>query len=164
MSFTIRPAIPEDAETVQRLVHAAWAGIDARSSGHRLTLEGARENLAAGGGFIAEDGGVEHGGRAVACVCFWPSGAELDLMKLAVLPECRGRGLAQKLVNAVEAYARREGFETVLLAVSLYNVAVIPFYQRLGYQVDANAVYAHASASSPGPVVMNKPLRREVGA
>ncbi len=65
----------------------------------------------------------------------------------------------------LKAPATRQGaFETVRLAVSLYNLAVIPFYQRLGYQVNSDAVYTHASASSPAPVVMTKPVRREVGA
>lgn len=152
MSVTLRPATLHDAETITALVHAAWKdGIDPRSSGHRLTVDGARQNLEAGGGFLIEDDGV-----ALGCVCYWNDGSTLDLMKLAVHPNARGRGLALQLVSAVEAHAVQAGFERILLAVSLYNLSVIPFYERLGYVLDDAAEYKHASASSPVPRVMVK--------
>ncbi len=155
MTFTIRPAAPEDAATITALVHAAWRDdIDPRSSGHRLTVDGARENLRAGGGFLAEQAG-----EAVGCFCYWDERPTLTLMKLAVRPDARSQGIAAALVRAVEAYGTQQGFERVLLAVSLYNLSVIPFYERLGYRLDDTATYGHASASSPAPKVMTKALQ-----
>lgn len=152
--MTPRPATADDAAAIVFLVRAAWAAsIDPRSSGHRLTEEGAREVFTDGGGFLIEDAD-----GPVGCICWRPDGDTLDLMKLAVLPRARGRGLALALVEAVEALAAERGYRRVLLAVSVYNLSVIPFYEKLGYAVDETAVYRHASASSPGPVVMTKAL------
>ena len=155
MSFTLRPATLADAATITALVHAAWKDdIDPRSSGHRLTVEGASETLISGGGFIAE-----RDGKALGCVCYWNEFPTLTLMKLAVRPDARGQGLAAALVRAVEAQAEAGGFARILLAVSLYNLSVIPFYERLGYRLDDTAPYGHSSASSPAPRVMTKAVR-----
>lgn len=157
--YRLRAATLEDAPAIASLVRAAWRNtIDERSSGHRLTSEAVQENLKCGGGFIMEEHFNYGETRPVGCVCFVPDGDTIDLMKLAVLNDTRGYGLAKRLVLAVEEHAVREGFKKVLLAVSTYNLSVIPFYERLGYSIDEDAVYKHPSASVPGPKVMVKSL------
>nr|WP_246580585.1 GNAT family N-acetyltransferase [Deinococcus aestuarii] len=128
------------------------AGMDPRSSWSRTTVDDVRWSLGQGGGFLAF-----LGEEAVGCVGWRPDGREtLTLNKLATLPERRGQGIGAALVRAVEEVAARGGYARVLLAVSRYNLAVLPFYERLGYRVDAGAVYAHANPHSPPPVVLVK--------
>ena len=74
-----------------------------------------------------------------------------------VKPELRGHGVARHLVGEVEGVAAREGFRRVLLAVSRYNLDVLPFYERLGYRRSAE-LYAHAHPASPPPAVLVKEL------
>lgn len=132
------------------------AGMDSRSSWSRTTVQDLEQTLFAegAGGFVA----LDNGGKVVGCVGFRPDGAAtLTLNKLATLPEVRGQGYGQKLVQAVEETAQRGGFRRVLLAVSQYNLEVIPFYKRLGY-VASDEVYAFAHPNSPKPVVLMKQL------
>ena len=50
--------------------------------------------------------------------------------RVAVLADARGRGLGRRLMDALEAEARRRGFAEVVLYA---QVGVIAFYEKLGY-------------------------------
>ena len=149
----IRAATPADAPAFHRVMMAV--GMDPRSSWSRTRPEDVAWSLGQGGGFLAWERE-----RAVGCVGWRPDGPEtLTLNKLATLPDVRGQGLGLALVRAVEEVAARDGYARVLLAVSQYNLEVVPFYERLGYRVDEGAVYAHANPASPPPVVLVKEVR-----
>lgn len=149
----IRPATPDDAPVFHAVMMAA--GMDPRSSWSRTRPQDVAWSLSQGGGFLAWDGE-----RAVGCVGWRPDGPEtLTLNKLATLPDVRGQGLGAALVRAVEEVAARDGYARVLLAVSQYNLEVVPFYERLDYRVDEEAVYAHANPASPPPLVLVKEVR-----
>lgn len=151
----LRPAVAGDAGAVHRTVLAAWTGtVDPRSSGHRLTEAEVGDLLAAGGGVVAEVGD-----EVVGTVLWAHEGHLVELMKLAVVPAARGAGIAPLLVRAVEAEAERRGATGVLLAVSAYSPGLVGWYERLGYRVDAAAVYTHASPHSPTPTVLVRPVR-----
>ena len=157
MTFTLRPAGLADAPAFHAVMMAA--GMDPRSSWSRTTVEDVARNLELGGGFLAWTGSSEPGERAAACVSFRPDGPEtLTLGKLATLPEIRGQGIGAALVRAVEQVAAERGYRQVLLAVSKYNLDVVPFYEELGY-VKSQAVYAFAHPTSPVPVVLVKAVR-----
>ena len=147
MTFALRPTTPTDAAAVHALMMAA--GMDPRSSWVRTSVADVEWSLGTGGGVLALQEGA-----AVGCVGYRPDGFRtLTLNKLATLPEVRGQGLGTALVRAVEAQARLGGFGRVLLAVSQYNLGVIPFYERLGYVLSTDR-YAFAHQSSPPPVVL----------
>ena len=149
MTYTLRPTLPADALAVHAVMMAA--GMDPRSSWMRTTVADVEWSLGTGGGFLALG---EGGPGAVGCVGYRPDGFRtLTLNKLATLPEARGQGLGTALVRAVEARARLGGYGRVLLAVSQYNLGVIPFYERLGYVLSTDR-YAFAHQSSPPPVVL----------
>lgn len=130
------------------------AGMDSRSSWSRTTLADLEHSLfgVGAGGFVAWAGA-----EAVGCVGFRPDGeGTLTLNKLATLPHARGQGIGAALVGVVEDLAAQRDYGRVLLAVSQFNLDVVPFYERLGYRQDSVAVYAHASPLSPKPVVLVK--------
>lgn len=147
MTYTLRPAASADALLVHAVMMAA--GMDPRSSWMRSTVADIEWSLGKGGGFV-----VQRGADVVGCVGYRPDGSRtLTLNKLATLPEVRGLGLGAALVRAVEDQARRGGYQRVLLAVSQYNLSVLPFYERLGYAVSSDR-YAYAHPDSPPPVVL----------
>ncbi|WP_420595587.1 GNAT family N-acetyltransferase [Deinococcus sp.] len=158
MTLTLRPATPFDAPAFHAVMLAA--GMDARSSWTRTTLKDLERSLLApdAGGFIAVDGG-----EVIGCIGFRPNGGQtLTLNRLATLPKARGQGIGTALVRAVEQVASERGYEQVLLAVSQFNLEVIPYYERLGYVVDEAADYAFRSLGSPKPVVMVKKVTQRI--
>jgi GNAT superfamily N-acetyltransferase len=149
----IRPMTRADLTAFHAVMIAA--GMDARSSWNRTTLAGLEQSLFApgAGGFVAVDGA-----EVIGCVGFRPDGpGTLTLNRLAILPQYRGRNLGAALVEAVEGWAAEHGFGRLLLAVSQFNLDVVPFYERLGY-LQSDEPYAFASAGSPQPVVLVKAL------
>jgi len=148
--FALRPATLADAPAFHAVMMAA--GMDPRSSWTRVTAQDIARSLPLGGGFLAWVGE-----EAVGCVSFRPDGPDtLTLNKLATLPDVRGQGIGAALVRAVEQVAAERGYQRVLLAVSQYNLEVLPFYKRLGYVIDETAEYSFRSPTSPRPVVLVK--------
>lgn len=154
----LRPVTPADVPTFLAVMLAA--GMDPRSSWSRTTEADLHASLfgPGAGGLLAE-----RGEEVLGCVGFRPDGARtLTLNKLATIPQVRGQGVGVALVRAVEHLAAGRGFARVLLAVSQYNLSVLPFYEQLGYgRTDER--YAHASASSPAPVVLVRTLGPDAG-
>lgn len=149
----LRAVTPADLPAFHAVMMAA--GMDPRSSWSRVTVADLQASLFApdAGGLVAQtEAGV------VGVVGYRPDGPRtLTLNKLATVPTVRGQGVGRQLVEAVEAHARAQGYGRVLLAVSQYNLDVLPFYEGLGYRRSAEA-YAHAHPASPPPVVLVKEL------
>ncbi|MFW8625576.1 GNAT family N-acetyltransferase [Deinococcus sp. ME38] len=156
---TLRPVNPDDIPAFHAVMMAA--GMDPRSSWNRITPADLERSLLApgAGGFLAAGGG-----EVLGCVGYRPDGDRtLTLNKLATVPQARRLGVGRALVREVEHVARMGGYERVLLAVSQFNLDVLPFYDRLGYTV-TDEPYAHAHPDSPAPVVLVKGVRAEESA
>jgi GNAT superfamily N-acetyltransferase len=154
-ALTLRPTTPADAPAFHAVMMAA--GMDPRSSWSRTRVEDVAWSLEQGGGFLAWNGA-----EAVGCVGWRPGGPRtLTLNKLATRPDVRGQGLGAALVRAVEDVAARDSYARILLAVSQYNLEVLPFYERLGYVPTAEK-YAHANPASPPPVVLVKAVKETI--
>ncbi|WP_369409350.1 GNAT family N-acetyltransferase [Deinococcus arboris] len=152
--MSVRPVGPSDIPAFHAVMMAA--GMDPRSSWNRTTPADLERSLFSpgAGGFLAYGEGEE----VLGCVGYRPDGeATLTLNKLATRPGSRGQGVGRRLVREVEHAARIGGYERVLLAVSQYNLEVLPFYERLGYR-SVDERYAHAHPASPPPVVLVKEL------
>jgi ribosomal protein S18 acetylase RimI-like enzyme len=67
---------------------------------------------------------------------------EFYLDALAVASAQRGRGHAARLIDAVCAQAREEGFTRVGLLVDCNKPGVKRLYQRLGFAVDGERLLA----------------------
>lgn len=157
--MTLRPVNPDDIPAFHAVMMAA--GMDPRSSWVRTTPADLERSLLApgSGGFLAVGAG-----EVLGCVGYRPDGDRtLTLNKLATVPQARRLGVGRALVREVEHVARMGGYGRVLLAVSQFNLDVLPFYDRLGYTV-TDQPYAHAHPDSPAPVVLVKAVRAEESA
>ena len=61
--------------------------------------------------------------------------------RLAVLPECRRRGVAAALVTACDDAIRAQGIEIVAALVEAYNTESAALFEKLGYRADVPVAY-----------------------
>ena len=91
-----------------------WAG-----RGDRTVVLAKRDGVAVG---IASGGPAPAEERAAGLYAMW------------VEPEARGTGVAELLVDAVEAWARGAGYAEIGLGVTVGNDRATALYERLGYR------------------------------
>jgi ribosomal protein S18 acetylase RimI-like enzyme len=79
-------------------------------------------------------------GRAVGVASGVPGGHGIsELRSVWVSPDARGRGVGDRLIAAVEAWARRSDAKTLRLAVLPGNEAAIALYRRHGFVATGEA-------------------------
>jgi ribosomal-protein-alanine N-acetyltransferase len=62
------------------------------------------------------------------------AGVPADLLTIAVLPDFRGQGIAQRMLAALESWANKVGATEVILEVDTKNESAIRLYQLAGYE------------------------------
>lgn len=99
------------------------------------------------------------GGQAVGMASGLPvDSATCELRSVWVSPEVRGRGVADLLIAAVEAWARRSGATTLNLAVLPDNEPAVTLYRRHGFE-DSGKLQDPVSADGVRQRLMAKSLR-----
>jgi len=151
----IRPASTGESAEVARIMRTAFADhrgrIRPESSALAETAESAARLIAEGGVFVAE-----LGGRLVGCVRAHPEGEHVYLGRLSVMPEFRRQGVADRLIEAVERYARELGVGAVLLKVRIALPENQAFFLARGFREIRRE--AHPGFAEPTSIVMRKPL------
>ncbi|MCA0302009.1 MAG: GNAT family N-acetyltransferase [Proteobacteria bacterium] len=152
----LRAASAADAPALAATIAAAFEQYRGKlvpeSGAFRETAEGIAAELAHGAGAII----AEQNGRAVGCVMLKPMEGDLYFGRLSVLPGARGSGLARRLVEAVEAEARRRGLAGVRLGVRIVLTGNQRLFGALGY-VEVSRE-AHAGFDHPTSINMRKAL------
>jgi ribosomal-protein-alanine N-acetyltransferase len=101
--------------------------------------------------WVAEDSGA-----VVGYAVTWASGDVVDLQRIAVHPEHRGRGLARALLDAATAAGRADGADRMLLEVSAANAAALGLYAATGFvEIDRRRRYYRDGTDA---VVMRLPF------
>lgn len=126
----IRDARPEDAEAIHALYHAAY---DPAQDPHRTrplkdTLDDVRSYLREHALLVAED---ETTGRLLAAVHLR---SIVNVRRLAVAPEAKGRRMGALMLDAAVARAAREGFDYAELGTQDDHPWLAAFYRRHGFQ------------------------------
>jgi ribosomal protein S18 acetylase RimI-like enzyme len=120
---------------------------------------GALSTDAAGVRELMELGGIlvcESNGRIVASVFHRTHPDHVYLGRLAVLPAFRRRGLAVRLVAAVESLAAGNGRRQVRLGVRLALPENRAFFEQLGYR--QTGLDSHAGSTVPTFAWLAKPV------
>ncbi len=125
----IRPARPEEADTVRDVVDAAYRHYIARiGKPPGPMLDDYAQRIAAHQTWVVEDAG------GIAGILVLEETAEgLLLDNIAVAPEQQGRGVGRVLLEFAEAEARRRGFPAIYLYTHELMTENIGLYQRIGY-------------------------------
>jgi GNAT superfamily N-acetyltransferase len=72
-------------------------------------------------------------GHLVGTVAGACQGEDAHLRGMAVLPECRGLGVAVRLLGEIEEWTRAQGCRRITLDTTLPLQAAIRFYEKNGY-------------------------------
>lgn len=150
LAVTLAVESPRQAE-IGRLLEAldAYQGaLYPAESNHFLDVEA----LAAPGvRFIV----ARHGGRVVGCGALRIDAGYGELKRMYVVPEARGRRLGQRILDRIEAEARREGLSCLRLETGIHQPEALALYRAAGY-VEREAFGAYAP--DPLSVFMEKIL------
>ena len=155
--ITVRRATAQDAPVIARLITTAFAEYRDRlvppSGALNETAAAMATELATPErlGFVALDAT-----EPVGCVLCKPDSGDLYFGRLSVAPEYRGRGIARRLIDAVEVYARDQGFPATLLAVRIALPENRALFERCGY-VEISR-HAHEGFDQPTNVRMRKAI------
>jgi GNAT superfamily N-acetyltransferase len=77
--------------------------------------------------------------KAVACGCFKKYNEEtIEIKRMFVSPEARGKGLAQKILFELEQWAIALGFSISILETLYKQKEAIGLYQKVGYTIINN--------------------------
>ena len=71
----------------------------------------------------------------------------VELAKMAVTPEYRGFGIANRLIEACIDFAKEKGFRSIILESNRRQIAAIRLYRKYGFlevALDENSEYARA--------------------
>ena len=135
----LRPATPNDAELICRLILELAEYEKAEPGDAVTTPEAVRAALAATegpqlGGLVAETDEGEAAGMALFFPVFssWRANWGLYLEDLFVRPEHRGEGYGFALLKAVAAEAVRRGAHRMDWVVLNWNTPAIDLYRRIG--------------------------------
>lgn len=79
---------------------------------------------------------VLHGeSGAMACGAMKEFDSEsLEVKRMYTRPECRGRGMAGKVLRALETWAREDGFTRIVLETGKRQPEAIALYEKYGYR------------------------------
>jgi ribosomal protein S18 acetylase RimI-like enzyme len=89
---------------------------------------------------------------------------EWYVSNVAVLPECRGRGIGRRLMEAGEAEAARAGCDRIVLDVETDHLPAIGLYRSLGYDVTREEPPMSAGGTTFAFLRMGKAVVRAGGA
>ena len=157
MNVLLREATLDDAQLIADLTRACWAGkVAVTSSGHRETTVQVREHLQAGGGFL-----MLRDEEVVGSVRWMPVEGEPDVwevMRMGVLPACRGEHLSQHLLEAVIHRAQAAGINELRLGVRSDQPRLLDLYAAYGFDIAPELEYTHANPAEPPPTVMRRVL------
>lgn len=153
-TLVLRTAKVGDAGSLAATITAGFAQYRGRlvpeSAAFNETAEAIRAQLADGTGAII----AEQDEQAVGCVMIRPVEGDLYFGRLAVIPAARGRGVARRLIGAVEAEAARRGLAGVRMSVRVVLTENQRFFSALGYVETARE--AHPGFDYPTSIKMRK--------
>jgi predicted N-acetyltransferase YhbS len=129
-----RPYDParDDLAEIVALIHRAFeqyrGKLEPESGALTESVESLRKRLEKNRLFLAEDDG-----RISGAVFATQKGDAVYLDRLAVDPEVRCRGIARRLIEAVEAHAHATGAARITLGVRLALQHNIDYFRRWGF-------------------------------
>ena len=132
----VRPASPDDADALERVVRAAYAPFE--HLGLPPVADGLAEDIRDHLVLVAEDS------RLIGGIVAKRRDGAMGIANLAVDPKASGRGIGRLLLEEVGRIAMAEGHQHLTLTSHAGMTGTLAFYARLGWQEtgrEGNRVY-----------------------
>lgn len=130
--MTIRPAEPDDLPVIQQIVRDAYSPYITRMGREPgPMLDDYAAHIAASHVYVLE---AEPPGGIAGLVVLTKGPDHLFLDNIAVDPAQHGKGIGRRLLDFVEAEARRNGFDQIRLYTNALMTENLALYPRLGYR------------------------------
>jgi ribosomal-protein-alanine N-acetyltransferase len=78
-------------------------------------------------------------GYLVACIC--DLGVRAEILRFAVHPDHRGKGVAKELIEATLMIFSKDDFEEVDLIVNSANRSAVKLYEKFGFKITKNFTF-----------------------
>jgi len=132
---TIRPMRPDDYPAVRRL----WerTGLPIKLAGRDSQVAVLRQLQQFPSTYLV----AEQQGRLVGVVLGTHDGRKAWINRLAMHPDYRRQGLAQRLLAACEQAWHAQGIEIIAALVEKDNASSAAFFERAGYVADVPVLY-----------------------
>ena len=116
--------------------------------------------------YVVKSAQTDKGARIVAYAFLRRMVDELHVLKIAVTPAQRGRGMATWFLNHCFTIGAQQGANSVYLEVRLSNIAAIKLYEKLGFKEIGRRSNYYPDSKEDALVMLkdietNLPLRRE---
>jgi len=131
---SLRAAGPDDVPELVRIINLAYRVEDFFVHGDRTDAGEVRRKL---GGFLV----LEEEGGITGCVWLEIADGRGYFGPLAIDPARQGGGRARALIDAVEDACRAAGVRHLDLTVVSVRPELVPFYERLGFQLSGTAPF-----------------------
>lgn len=156
ISFLVRPAKSSDLHSALAVVAQLWPGVAVNLAAmERAFIEGlsdqrqrywvaVRAECGAGvdsgegveGSEEVEEGGVVGFGSLSWGSTLWEAGFGVGILDELVVDEsCRGKGVGDRLLAEIVAFARTQGLKAVQLTTAGHRVAAHQFYEQRGFKL-----------------------------
>jgi ribosomal protein S18 acetylase RimI-like enzyme len=136
----IRPSTVEDAVQLVAVDNIAWSEDTAPVPIRWNSTEQYLKACPPGSQLVAEHAGIICGYVQTKPPTPLPSNSHVLELVIAVHPDCQGKGIGKRLLEAAEAKAKAQGKRKLSLRVLATNESAIAFYKRCGYQEQGRLV------------------------
>ena len=73
-----------------------------------------------------------------------------ELRRMYLSPDCRGRGLANRMLQHAEDHARHLGFAKLILSTAEIQEAALAFYRKSGYRLERTEIATEVTTKTIG--------------
>lgn len=131
----MRSVEPRDVPSLVEIINQAYSYQDAAKGKSRTNAEHLAGRTAETDFYI-----VVVKGDIVGCVYLEPKEKVLHFGLLTVMPEYRGSGLAPAIIDAIEAYATSESYESIELQYMSLAPWLEAYYEKYGFSKTGESI------------------------
>lgn len=126
-NYRLRPAIRDDIDDLVGIINEAYSYQDGAKGGPRTNPSHLKRRISETDFFV-----IEHHADIIGCVYLEPRGDALHFGLLTLSPKYRGRGVAGKVIEAIEAYAIN-GYASIELDYMSLAPWLKKYYEKFGF-------------------------------